>query len=215
MNRTRHCIACLAVFLSAGAAHATDLNVVGLFPGKALVSINGGQPRTLSAGQRTEEGVILVSSDRDSATFDVDGKRRVLKLGQHHSLPSANPSNQTVTLAADSRGHFFVNGQVNGAQVRFLVDTGATWVALSSADAARLAIDYRKGEQNLMNTANGIASAYKVKLDSVRVGDITLNNVDAVVMEGSGPGIALLGMSFLNRMEMRRNGETMVLTKKF
>lgn len=215
MNRMRDCIACLALFLCTAPALATDVNVVGLFPGKAVVSINGGQPRTLSTGQKTEEGVILVSSDRDSATFDVDGKRRVLKMGQHHSLRNANPSNQTVTLAADSRGHFFVNGQVNGAQVRFLVDTGATWVALSGADATRLAIDYRKGEQNLMSTANGVAAAYKVKLDSVRIGDITVNNVDAVVMEGSGPGIALLGMSFLNRMEMRRNGETMVLTKKF
>jgi aspartyl protease family protein len=215
MNRTRHCIACLALFLCAGAAQATDINVVGLFPGKAVVSINGGQPRTLSAGSKTEDGVTLLSSDRDSATFEVDGGKRTLKMGQHYSAPGGKASQQTVTLAADSRGHFFINGQVNGAQVRFLVDTGATWVSLSRDDAVRLAIDYHKGEPSLMNTANGVAPAYKVKLDSVRVGDITAANVDAVVMEGSGPGIALLGMSFLNRMDMRRDGQTMVLTKRF
>jgi aspartyl protease family protein len=215
MIRMRDCIACLALFLGAGAAQATDVNVVGLFPGKAVVSINGGQPRTLSVGQKTEEGVVLVSSDRDSATIEIDGKKRVMRMGQLVSSAPAGGSSQSVTLAADSRGHFFVNGQINGAQVRFLVDTGATWVALSASDAVRLAIDYRKGEPNLMSTANGVAAAYKIKLDSLRVGDITANNVDAVVMEGSGPAIVLLGMSFLNRMEMRRDGQTMVLTKKF
>jgi aspartyl protease family protein len=213
MIRMRDCIACLASVVLAGPAQATDVNVVGLFPGKAVVSINGGPPRTISAGQKTDEGVTLVSSDRDSATLEFDGKRRVLKMGQHYA--TGGGSAQSVTLAADSRGHFFVNGQVNGAQVRFLVDTGATWVSLSSADAARLAIDYRKGEVNLMNTANGVAPAYKIKLDSLRVGDITASNVDAVVMEGAGPSIALLGMSFLNRMEMKRDGQTMVLIKKF
>jgi aspartyl protease family protein len=214
MIRMRDCIACLALFPGAGAVQATDVNVVGLFPGKAVVSINGAAPRTLSAGQKTEEGVALVSSDRESATLDIDGKRRVLKMGQHYSAPGG-ASHPSITVAADSRGHFFINGQVNGAQVRFLVDTGATWVSLSAADAVRLGIDYRKGEPSLMNTANGVAPAYRIKLDSVRVGDITVNAVDAVVMEGAGLAIALLGMSFLNRMEMRRDGQTMVLTKRF
>jgi len=213
MIRMRDCIAWSALFLCAGVAQATDVNVVGLFPGKAVVSINGGTLRTLSVGQKTSEGVTLISSDRGSATLEVDGKRRVMQMGQHYF--AAGSSTQSVTLAADSRGHFFVDGQVNGAPVRFLVDTGATWVALSAADAARLAIDYRKGEPNLLSTANGVAAAYKVKLDTLRVGDITANNVDAVVMEGAGPSIALLGMSFLNRMEMKRDGETMVLIKKF
>jgi aspartyl protease family protein len=216
MNRTRHCIACLGLVFCAVPALATDVNVVGLFPGKAVVSINGGQPRTLSAGQKTDEGVVLISSDRGSATFEIDGKKRVLGMGQVYQTASGGASSQqAVTLSADSRGHFLVNGQVNGASVRFLVDTGATWVSLSGADARRLAIDYHKGEPRLMNTANGVAAAYKVLLDSVRVGDITVSNVEAVVMDGAGPGMALLGMSFLNRMEMRRNGETMLLIRKF
>src|SRR3954464_9486079 len=83
MNRTHYCIACLTLALCAGAARATDVNVVGLFPGKAVGSVNGGQPRTLSVGQKTDEGVTLVSSERDSATLEVDGKRRVMKMGQH------------------------------------------------------------------------------------------------------------------------------------
>jgi aspartyl protease family protein len=209
----RHCIASVALCLVAGAAFATDVNVVGLFPGKALVSINGGPPRTLSVGQKTPEGVTLISSDHESAVIDFNGKRQTVKLGQLYASPSAGGA-QSTTLTADSRGHFYVNGQINGGIVRFLVDTGATTIALSASDANRLALDYRKGEVSYMNTANGIAAAYRVKLDTVRVGDITVNNVDAVVMEGGLPA-ALLGMSFLNRMEMRRDGETMVLIKKF
>jgi aspartyl protease family protein len=119
-----------------------------------------------------------------------------------------------VTLTADTRGHFVVEGQVNGGAVRFLVDTGATTIALSSADAMRLGIDYRKGQRGLVGTANGTAAAYRVKLDTVQVGGIVANNVDAAVLEGNLP-IALLGMSFLNRMDMKREGQTMVLIKRF
>ena len=107
------------------------------------------------------------------------------------------------------------DGQINGGPVRFLVDTGATAVSLSSADAARLGIDYKKGRPGLMGTANGAAVAYRVKLDTVRVGDIVVNNVDAAVLEGNEMPFVLLGMTFLNRMEMKREGQTMVLTKRF
>lgn len=177
------------------------------------MTIDGGPIRTLSAGQRTAEGVTLLSSDRESATFEIGGQKKTLSLGQHRASPAAR-SSQSVTLTADTRGHFVVEGQVNGGAVRFLVDTGATTIALSSADAMRLGIDYRKGQRGLVGTANGTAAAYRVKLDTVQVGDIVANSVDAAVLEGNLP-IALLGMSFLNRMDMRREGQTMVLIKRF
>jgi len=196
------------------AGHAVDINVIGLFPGKAVVVIDGGPIRTLSVGQKTAEGVILLSSDRESATFDIGGQKKKLNIGQHRAGPASAQSSQSTTLTADSRGHFVVEGQVNGGTVRFLVDTGATTIALSSADATRLGIDYRKGERGLVGTANGTATAYRVKLDTVQVGSIVANNVDAAVLEGNLP-MALLGMSFLNRMDMRREGQTMVLIKRF
>jgi len=214
MIKLRHCIAALPAFLFAAIASATDVNVIGLFPGKAVVSINGAPPRTLSVGQKTAEGVTLLLTDRESATLEVGGQKKTLRIGQAYTA-AASTSAQSVTLAADTRGHFIVDGQVNGGTVRFLLDTGATMIALSSADAIRLGIDYRKGQPGMMNTANGMAPAYRVKLDSVRVGDITVNSVDAVVMEGNVLPIALLGMSFLNRMQMKRDGQTMVLTKRF
>ncbi len=99
--------------------------------------------------------------------------------------------------------------------MRFLVDTGATSIALSAADARRLGIDYLSGQPGLMSTANGTAAAYRVRLDSVRVGDIVANNVEGAVLEGSQMPVALLGMSFLNRMEMKREGQFMVLIRRY
>ena len=203
------------VFLIPAAVSAADVNVIGLFPNKAVVQIDGGAPRVLTVGQPPVSGVSLVTSDRETATFLIDGQKKTLKIGQHHAGPTKPPSAQSATLTANAQGHFLVEGQVNGGSVRFLVDTGATQVSLSSADANRLGIDYRKGQPGLMGTANGNAIAYRVTLNTVRVGDIEINNVEAAVLEGGQMPFALLGMSFLNRMEMRREGQVMILTRRF
>lgn len=192
---------------------AVEVNVVGLSPNKVVVQIDAGAPRTLSVGQKSPEGVTLVSVGKGEATFDIDGTRRVIKLGQQHTTSMAS-SAPKVVLSADSRGHYVVEGQINGGAVRFIVDTGATVVALSHLDAQRLNINYRRGEPARMNTANGVANAWRVKLDNVRVGTITIDNVDAVVMENQSMP-ALLGMSFLNRVNMQREGQLLTLTKRF
>jgi aspartyl protease family protein len=214
--RLRDSIAALALGLALAApAAATDVTVVGLSSSRASVAINGGSPRWLAVGQRSPEGVVLVSVDRDSATFEIDGKRRALRMNQAYvAAGGVSGGNSSVTLKADARGHFIADGQVNGGTVRFMVDTGATAIALPAADAKRLGINYLKGERGFVQTANGTAPAYRVKLDTVRLGEITLNNVEGVVLEG-GLTMPLLGMSFLNRTEMKRDGETMVLTKRF
>ena len=201
------------LWLAAPAA-AADVTVVGLSSARASVSINGGTPRWLAVGQRSPEGVVLVAVDRDSATFEIDGKRQALRMNQAYVAAGSANGGSSVTLKADARGHFLADGQVNGGAVRFMVDTGATVIALPAADAKRLGINYVKGDRGVVQTANGNASAYRVKLDTVRLGDITLNGVDAVVLEG-GLATPLLGMSFLNRTEMKRDGESMVLTKRF
>ena len=207
-------VASLLLLLSS-AGWTAEVNVIGLFPGKAVVVIDGGAPRVLSVGQKPVEGVTLISTDRESATLVIDGQKKTLRIGQHQGGPAPASPNQSVTLTADPRGHFVVDGQVNGGSVRFLVDTGATAISLSSADATRLGIDYRKGHPGLMGTANGTVVVYRVKLDTVRVGDILVNNVDGAVLEGNAMPFALLGMSFLNRMEMKRDGQTMVLIRRF
>jgi len=103
----------------------------------------------------------------------------------------------------------------NGGSVRVLIDTGATLVALPATEAKRLGINYLQGQRNRMQTANGVTIVHAVKLDSVRIGDIEINNVDAVVSGNDAMGAVLLGMSFLNRMEMKRDGQSMALTKRY
>lgn len=203
----------LILLFGISAAQAADISVIGLFPGKAVLVIDGKAPKTYSVGARVATDVKLVEVDQNTATFETGGKRQRFELGSHVNRMSAS-ANSSVTLRADGQGHFVVQGQINGGSMRMLVDTGASMVALPASDARRLGIDYRKGKPVYMNTANGVTTAYQVMLDSVKVGDITLNQVDGVVQE-SGLPLVLLGMSFLKRMEMRRDGDEMVLTKRY
>ena len=212
--------ACLAALLclAASMAHANDISVAALFTGKAVLVINGGAPRTISVGQSTPEGIRLISADSSSAVIEFQGKRQILTpggSGRFGGGASTGSTSGSVTLSADARGHYMTLGQINGSTIQFLVDTGATLIALPSSDARRLGINYLNGQLGYTETANGKAAAYRITLDTVRVGDITLHNVDAVVMEGDGLKVALLGMSFLNRTEMKRDGQTLTLVKRF
>lgn len=208
----------LALLLAPGIAAAADVAVVGLFANKAVVVVNGGKPRTLSVGETTPEGVRLISADSESATFEIDGKRATLGMGQHGAIASsasAGDSRKKVVLMADARGHFFTVGAVNGVSTRFMVDTGATTIALSSAEAKRTGVNYLAGRRVMTQTANGVVPVYRVRVDTVDVGGITLTNIDAIVIEGGRLPVALLGMSFLNRMEMRRDGDTLTLIQRY
>jgi aspartyl protease family protein len=195
-------------------AAATDVTVIGLFPGKAVVTIDRGSPKTLSIGERTAEGVMLVSVDAKGAVMEIDGKRQTVEMGQHYETAAMTSGRTSVTVSQDSRGHFRTDAQVNGSHIRFLVDTGATVVSIPMNDAQRLGISYAKGSPGTLILADGRrVTAYRVTLESVSVGDITLYNVDAVVTPGSGE--PLLGMSFLSRTEMRNDGQSLVLTKRY
>lgn len=207
--------ALVMTFFASQTLAETRLNVVGLFSGKALVSINGSAPQTIGAGQ-TKNGVKLISADSESATFMVEGKRQTLKMGQAASVAgSAGPANNDpVSLYADSRGHFTGNLSINGASLKYLVDTGASTVALNSGDAKFAKIDYEKGEKAQASTANGVVEVYVVKLNTLKIGTITLNNIEATVHEGGAPSVVLLGMSALNKLDMKRNNSIMTLTKK-
>lgn len=204
----------------AAMAHAvTQVNVVGLFNGKALVMINGGAPQTLAVGQ-TKNGVKLVAADSEYATFMIEGKSKRLGMGQAASIGGSSseanaPASAPVTLYANSAGHFLGDLSINGATLKYLVDTGASAVAMSSADAKRANIDYLKGQKDLASTAGGNVTAYRVTLNTLKLGSITLHNVEAAVIEGNHPEAVLLGMTALNRLDMKRDNLTMTLTKKY
>lgn len=195
------------------AAQAADISVVGLFPNKAVLVVDGAPPKTYSVGSAVADGVRLIGADSAGATIESNGRRQTIAIGEYVSRHPSD-SRESATLEADAHGHYMVQGQINGGTVQMLLDTGATMIAIPATEAARLGIDYRKGRIGYLSTANGTVAAYQVKLDTVKVGDIELNQVDAVVQEKGLPFI-LLGMSFLNRTEMRREGQQMVLTRRY
>lgn len=193
----------------------TQVNIVGLFSNKAVVIINGGKPKTLSVGQ-TSDGVKLIAANSNTATLLIEGKTQQLGMGQAASIAgNAASGSPSVTLYADAGGHHRGEVSINGAMLKYVVDTGATTVALNSGDAKYAKIDYKKGEPVQVSTANGIVNAYLVRLNTLKLGGIVLNNVEAGVLEGGFPSEVLLGNSVLSRLDMKRDGTALTLTKRY
>jgi len=196
-------------------AWAVDISVVALFPGKAMLVVDKGKPHTLRAGE-TYAGVTLVNSTSEEAVVSVGGKQQRLHIGEGvYSALSVQNEHATVVLRPDRNGHFMSSGSINGASVRFLVDTGATMVALNVDEARRAGVNYLAGERGYSQTANGVTPIYRVKLAQVTLGDITLRDIDGVVHENSALPVVLLGMSFLGKLDMRRDGDSLTLTKRY
>jgi aspartyl protease family protein len=202
-------------FLLCGTASAQNVSLSGSLGDKALLIIDGA-PRTVATGA-TVQGVKLLSVSADGAVVEVGGKRvNLVHGGAQVNLGGANSEGggTRIVLTATSGGHFVTQGTINGRAVRFLVDTGATNVSMSQTEAQRLGIDYSKGQRGIANTANGQVVAHRVSLGSVRVGDVTVYNVDATIVPAQMDHL-LLGNSFLSRFQMRRENDTLTLDKRF
>ncbi len=201
----------LVAALCAGAACAQTVSMGGSLGNNALLLIDG-KPRNVAVGA-TVEGVRLVSVSGNEAVVDVKGKRVTLRLGDAQVNLGGRQSDgggRQIVLSAESGGHFFSNGTINGKTVRFVVDTGATNVSMSAEDADRIGLDYKNGQRGMSRTANGVVPVYRTNLTSVRVGDVVVYNVDATVVPGQMPYV-LLGNSFLTRFQMRRDNDKMTL----
>jgi len=198
----------LAAACLAPASYATTVLVMSVEQGRVQLLVNGTAVRSLRAGQTSPEGVRLISADRTQALIEVDGRELALALGGS-TVASAE-------LKVDRSGHFLTTAYVNGVGTQAVIDTGATSVAISSDEAQRLSIGYASAPRVQIATAGGPKTAYRVNLATVRVGGITLHNVDALVMEGGKEQlpVTLIGMSFLNGVEMRRVGDTLTLTRR-
>ena len=183
---------------------------------KALLVIDGGAPRALAVGERWQ-GVKLLALQDGEAEIELDGQRTLLKLGGTavNLGGGASPgSGRVIQLSGDASGHFQTPGQINGRSVSFLVDTGATLVSISQVDADRLGLAWRDGPRVGLRTANGTAVGHRISLATVRVGDVDVYNVAAVVQPEPMPFV-LLGNSFLNRFQLRRENDTLTLERRY
>jgi len=195
--------------------HATPrVQVVGLFPGAAVLNV-GGERKLVRVGQMGPGGVEVISVDSSGAVLRVEDVERRYGLTRELSAGFAEPERKQLSIAKGRGGHYWVAGSINGQSVQFLVDTGATSVAINEIQARRLGIDYRvNGKPIVVGTASGSAKAWQVHLSSVKVGAIDVVGVEAVVVEGSSPTEALLGMSFLGRVSWREDQGVLKLQSK-
>jgi len=200
---------------AAGAHAASSVMLTGTIGSRAILIVDGAPPKTVAVGE-TFQGVKLVSLQAELAVVELEGKRLNLRMDTPVSIGGGGGTGtgSRIVLPADSRGHFMTQGAINGRPVTFMLDTGATSVAMSAADAQRIGLDYSKGQRVQMNTANGVASGYKLRLQSVRVGDVEVYDIDAIVSPQPMPFV-LLGNSFINRFSMRRDADQMVLEKRY
>ena len=192
-----------------------DVRVVGLFADRAVLLVEG-QQHMLRVGQSSPEGVKLVSASSESAVLLIDGEEITARLDGRVSARKRTAAVKEVQVWRNTSGMFTTVGSINGLHVPFLVDTGATQVAMNASQARRLGIDFHViGKPAEVTTASGVVRAWAVTLDSVKVGDLVVRNVPAVVLEGAQPKVTLLGMSYLGRMEILHEGQLMTLRKKY
>jgi aspartyl protease family protein len=198
------------------ATHAQSVMLVGAVGNRAAILIvNGGAPMTVGIGQ-TLQGVKLVAVQDGQVMIEAGGQRTVLRMDTPVSVGGSRGGSGRgrIVLSVSSGGHFLTQGAINGRAVSFLVDTGASVVALSASDAQRIGLDYTQSQPVRMNTANGLTQGYRVRLNSVRVGDVEVYEVDAVVTPQPMPHV-LLGNSFINRFSMQRDASQMVLEERY
>lgn len=206
----------LTLLALAGAAQAQTVTLNGSMAERAALLIIDGQPRTVAVGA-SHQGVKVVSVGAGEAVIEVAGRRATLTIGSAPvsigSGAGALRGGNEIVLTAGPGGHFITSGAINGKPIQFMVDTGASAVSLGQSDADRMGINYRGGQRVMMQTANGHVPAHIVTLSSVRVGDVEVANVQAVIMPASMEH-ALLGNSFLTRFQMRRDNDVMRLEKR-
>lgn len=201
--------------LGAQVQAAPQVKVEGLFKGAAVLDING-QQVMLKKGRSHESGVTLIDASARSAVVEIAGQRH--ELGLHMAIGgSYQQADLTqVVIRKNDYNQYKVNGSINGASVGFLVDTGATTVAMNEIQARSLGLQYKlNGTESRVVTASGVATSWVITLNSVKVGEISVPNVKAVVIEGAYPQDVLLGMSYLEYVKIQEHNSVLMLEKKF
>lgn len=191
------------------------VQVMGLFKNTAVVKLNGKQTM-LKVNKPGPFGATLLEADSKSALIRINDKTRRYELGKAIGTRYEEHQAGEVVIQRNDFGQYITVGSINGQSVNFLVDTGATAVAMNENTATRLGIDYRMdGQEGQAMTAGGITRSWMIKLDSVKVGEIEVPNVKAAVVQGDNPYYVLLGMSYLDYVKFAEENRTIRLEKKF
>ena len=219
LRQATHCTLLTLVFVSCSALAQPQpqaVNLSGMLGTKALLVVDGSAPKLVAPGE-SFRGVRVVSTQGQSAVFEIAGQRQTVRVGEAPvsvGQPAAPGNGGRIVLSADSDGHFVAQGLLNSKPVQFLVDTGATTIGVSVSDADRIGLQYKQGQPVHVATANGTVAGWKIRLSSVRMNDVEVREVDAVVTPIAMPFV-LLGNSYLARFQMTRSNSQMVLEKRY
>lgn len=203
----------IIVFIFAPLCFGMEIEAKMLAQNTAILMIDG-QQRTLRVGSKSPEGVLLVSADGKQAVLEIGGKRKTITLSRGIVNQFKAASKTEIRIPSGAGGHYQTQGLINGYQVDFLVDTGATTIAMNHFVAERLGIDYRAGTPITVNTANGSTKAFLVTLSSVSVGNIVVHQVSAAVSTTDSPSIVLLGNAYLSKVDLKIDQGVLVLKEK-
>lgn len=198
------------LFASATVAARPPVEVTGLFKNQAYLRIQG-TDRLVRVGDTSPEGVTLVKASATSATIRFRGETHVLSLTDRVGGSFREPERVSVSLPPDGLGQYRVRGTINNQLVPFLVDTGASVVAMSAPQAQALGLSYTRGQRGIVETAQGRTEAYFISLREVNIGGVKAYNVAATVIDGNYPSEVLLGTSYLNQVDMTNRGGVMLL----
>jgi len=204
----------LTLSLMAPAYGAAPVEAVALFKDRAVVRTLAGE-QMLKVGETSEHGVTLLDAGPTGATVRFRGEIYNLDLSTRVGSSFAERTVDAVRINQDNQGQYRVRGAIDGHYVNFLVDTGASVVAMSQRHADGMGLNYLSGQVGKVQTAQGNANAYFVLLDEITVGEIKVHKVKATVIEGIYPVDVLLGMTFLKEVQMQDTEGVLTLTAKF
>jgi aspartyl protease family protein len=210
--RTRLILLAFLMCFSGFASSANSVTVKGLFSGAALLIIDGEQ--VLLKKGKEKFGVKLIAASSKEAVLEIDGKRQRVGLSKQVGGQYQKAKSKIVRVTSKRGGHHWVRGQINGRGVEFLVDTGASLIAMNLATAKRLNIDYEKGTPSRIQTANGIAEIRVVNLNKVTIGEITYYNIAASVSLNNALTVTLLGNSFLSKVNLSTDKGILIMEAK-
>lgn len=203
----------IALLAAAPAGAVGDVQVLALFEGRALVRA-GGSETLLKVGETSADGITLLAADANGARVRYKGEVHALELSRHVTAKFQAAERQRVAINADALGQYRIRGSVNGAFVDFLVDTGASVVAMSRLHARTIGLSLDGAQQGRVQTAQGTVASHFVTLNEVVVGGIAAHNVRAAVIDADYPLEILLGMSFLRSVALQEQDGVLTLKQK-
>lgn len=189
-----------------------SIEIEGLMPPNAAILTVDGQRKLIKVGQ-TFNGVTLIAAYSRTATLEVDGQQTVMGISRRVGTNFQETTAKSVTIARNANLQYMTTATINGRQIKVMVDTGANIVAMNLEQAKRLGVKTEGAQRVMVETASDKIGAWKVNLNSVDVGGIRVNHVEATVVEGTFPTVILLGMTYLRHVKLEENQGVLTLTR--